>query len=231
LTRDTYKKLRIAGWILFVGYIPVGALAAWLCSALFKSDTPALWFAGSWAVLLFAISVVLGFRTCPYCRAINPYLGGLKASCRRCHRPPGESKERASLVPWGVVVLLLFLAVALGTKWISASHPKKFQPLTLPSGSVIKVQDIWKVTVFQKGTFLVLEYESHQKIADKAALRTEAAEVWSVFKTEVEKRGFKAALTIAHEGPAQGFLLQPLSYEFTYQKQPDGSWTVSEDQK
>src|SRR5262249_36553707 len=145
--------------------------------------------------------------------------------------PPSESEQPASLVPWGVVVLLLFMAVALGTRWISASHPKKFQPLTLPSGSVIKVQNIWQVTVFQKGTFFVLEYESHEKIADKPALRKEAAEVWSVFKTEVEKRGFKAALTIAHEAPGRGFLPGSLGYEFTYQKQPDGSWTVSDDQK
>lgn len=145
---------------------------------------------------------------------------------------PASSLRTRLLVGMSVTVglgLLVFIIKA-GTGWQSTNDD---QALTLPSGSVIKIRQVWQLNVFQEPPALRLDYQTNLKIADNSALRSEADEVWSVFfRNKVEEGHFTKAVITAHE-PSKGWSLLRArdAYMFTYTKQADGGWSLSERQK
>jgi hypothetical protein len=130
------------------------------------------------------------------------------------------------------VTLGLGLTVCFIEAGAGSPSTGKDQAVTLPSGSIIKIQQIWKLYVPQEPPALMLDYQTSLKTADNIALRNEADEVWSVFfKDKVEEGHFTTAVVTAHEPFKGRSLLRPLGYRFTYTKQADGGWSCSERQK
>jgi hypothetical protein len=129
-----------------------------------------------------------------------------------------------------VLVLMVLLALIVAFRAYTRSN-KAMQDLKLPSGKTVKVRQIWQQKGFNHFAALCLDYQTDLKLADRAALREEADEVWSVFKKDVEAGKFNTGEIIAHEVQQHYSLLEPLGYRFAYQKQEDGSWIRSEDQK
>lgn len=75
----------------------------------------------------------------------------------------------------------------------------------------------------------MLQYQTDLKVADKAALRAEADEIWPVFKVDVERANLKNAIISANEVP-QGFIIKRgNSYNFVYEKNADGVWHCMDD--
>lgn len=132
--------------------------------------------------------------------------------------------------PIGAVVVGLFLFI-LACNLSGCSSNKKYQTLTLPSGKIIKVRLIWTNKVLNEAPVLVLDYETDLKLANKAALREEVKEIWSVFRSDVEKGKFNKAAITAHEAAKRYLFLEPPPYRFTYEKQQDGTWICTERQK
>ncbi len=77
----------------------------------------------------------------------------------------------------------------------------------------------------------MLKYETDLKTSDAVALRKEADEIWSVFKAEVEKGSFKAAVLNANEKPTGNFLQKSNGYNFVYERAADGRWHCLDDDK
>ncbi len=77
----------------------------------------------------------------------------------------------------------------------------------------------------------MLKYETDLKTSDAVALRKEADEIWSVFKADVEKQSFKAAVLSANEKPTGNFLQKSNGYNFVYERAPDGRWHCLADDK
>jgi len=75
----------------------------------------------------------------------------------------------------------------------------------------------------------MLQYQTDLKVSDKAALRAEIDEIWLVFKNDVERANLKDAIINANEVP-QGFIIKKSnSYNFVYEKRPDGTWNCLDD--
>jgi len=83
---------------------------------------------------------------------------------------------------------------------------------------------------FSKGApALVLKYQTDLNINDKAALQSEAGEIWPMFKKDVEHENLSSALIIANAVP-QGTLIKTVhSYNFVYEKTADGTWRCLND--
>ena len=71
---------------------------------------------------------------------------------------------------------------------------------------------------------MILQYQTDLKVADKAALRDEADEIWPVFRIDVERANLKSAVISANEIP-QGFIIKRgNAYNFVYEQDPNGVW-------
>ena len=75
----------------------------------------------------------------------------------------------------------------------------------------------------------MLRYETDLKVSDKAALRKEADEIWSVLKVDAENGHFTSAVVSANEKPSGLVLKKSSGYNFVYEKRADGKWHCVED--
>ena len=78
---------------------------------------------------------------------------------------------------------------------------------------------------------LMLKYETDLKTSDTVALRKEADEIWSVFRTDVEKGSFSAAVLSANEKATGTFFQKSSGYNCVYQRAADGRWHCLDDDK
>ena len=77
----------------------------------------------------------------------------------------------------------------------------------------------------------MLQYQTDYKISDKAELRKEVDEIWSYFKTDVEKGNFTSAIISANEVPHGIIFKNSSGYNFVFEKNPDGTWRCLDDKK
>jgi len=126
--------------------------------------------------------------------------------------------------------ITLSLSLAL-LCFLSPSTAQQTQSLKLPSGRVIKVLGVGRIDFPQGPAALMLKYETDLKTSDTIALRKEADEIWSVFKADVEKQSFKAAVLSANEKPTGNFLQKSNGYNFVYERAADGRWHCLADDK
>jgi hypothetical protein len=95
---------------------------------------------------------------------------------------------------------------------------------TLPSGKQVRVMGLGRINFSQGAPALMLKHQTDLRVTDKIALRSEADEIWPVFKTDVEHANLNAGIISANEIP-QGFLVKSgLSCNFVYKKSGDGTW-------
>lgn len=133
-----------------------------------------------------------------------------------------------------LLVLCLVLFVIGCTPTIKYSPGKNITDLqgsqfqqgenTLPSGRKIVITSVNKMD-FNSGepSALVLNYSTQTSIDDMTELRSEADEVWSLFRKDVEN----ASLTVGALRPVNG----PKGYGFVFRKRDDGSWYCTNDEK
>src|SRR5258708_28734363 len=112
----------------------------------------------------------------------------------------------------------------------TASGPR-YSLVNLPSGRQVKVVAVVPMHLSAGAPALMLQYETDYKISDQAELRKEVDEIWSYFKTDVEKGNFTSAIISANEVP-HGFIVKNgRTYNFVFEKQPDGTWQCLDDKK
>ena len=108
------------------------------------------------------------------------------------------------------------------------AHPN-YKTFNLPSGKAIRLIGMGQINFRQGAPALILQYQTDLKVADKAALRGEADEIWPVFKMDVERANLKSAIISANEIP-QGFIIKRgNSYNFVYEKDTTGVWHCLDD--
>ena len=103
--------------------------------------------------------------------------------------------------------------------------------MTLPSGKKVKVLSVMPMRFSQGPPALMITYQTDNKISDQSALQSEVDEIWSSFKTDVEKGNFTEAIVSANEVPQGVLLKQSKGYNFIFKKEPDGVWRRLEDKK
>ena len=133
-----------------------------------------------------------------------------------------------------LLLFLLTLLVASCSPYVKYTPGKNISDLqsgdlqqgenTLPSGRRIIINGVETMT-FNSGepTALVLNYSTEASLDNKAELRTEVDEVWSLFRKNVED----AHLTVGALRPVNG----PRGYGFVFRKRDDGTWYCMEDEK
>jgi hypothetical protein len=89
----------------------------------------------------------------------------------------------------------------------------------------VKILGIGKIYLSQsKQWVLNLDYESKINIDDLVALRMEVEEIWPIFKKDVERTDLALASINSNE-PRIGFIVRKnRSYQFVWEKVPDGIW-------
>jgi len=97
-------------------------------------------------------------------------------------------------------------------------------PVKLSSGKTIRVRAVGPLYFTQASPALNLQYETDLTIDDRQALTHEVTEIWQDFRRDADRGNFQAAVITAHE-KARGFIItQNRSYNFVFDRRPDGSW-------
>jgi len=129
-------------------------------------------------------------------------------------------KTRAALAS---LLISLLGAVACGGEPPHTVH-------TLPSGKQVKVLGMTKMAFPQGPPALMLRYLTEIDIQDHAALRREAAEIWPVFRVDVERANLSDAILSANR--MKGSIINTgMSYNFVFKKNAAGTWACLDDHK
>jgi len=107
---------------------------------------------------------------------------------------------------------------------VACTTSPNYKTFNLPSGKAIRVIGMGQINFSQGAPAMILQYQTDLKVADKAALRDEADEIWPVFRIDVERANLKSAVISANEIP-QGFIIKRgNAYNFVYEQDPTGVW-------
>ncbi len=126
------------------------------------------------------------------------------------------------------------LAIALSilvTCVACSSQAQNFKTVKLPSGKEIKVTGMVKMNFPNSDPALVLNYLTDIPIEDRATLRKEIDEVWSVFEVDVEKAKLKAGVIRVTHMEGSGLVKSGKGYGYVFVKRDDGQWHCTEDDK
>lgn len=116
--------------------------------------------------------------------------------------------------------------------WIGCGGPaQNFRTFKLPSGKEIKVTGVGKMDFPNSDPALVMNYLTDISIDDKAALRKEVDEIWSVFQRDVENAKLKAGVIRATHLEGSGLVSSGKGYGFVFMKHDDGKWYCLDDEK
>jgi hypothetical protein len=104
--------------------------------------------------------------------------------------------------------------------------------LKLPSGKRVKVLGSGPVfNTSGKRLGVMFKYETELKVADKAALRKEADEVFAAIGPDAEKANETSVIVSAIEKPTGFILTKSQGCNFVYERLPNGTWHNLDDQK
>jgi hypothetical protein len=132
---------------------------------------------------------------------------------------------RLRYVPHDIVlplILLLSLALTCGCR-----DEQKYTLRDLPSGKKVKVLGVHAVKLGEVSTGLMLQYQTDLEFDDSLAVQREVSDIWTFFKSDVERANLADAIISVNEG-RRGFILghnRTLYYYF--KKRADGSWATS----
>jgi len=105
-----------------------------------------------------------------------------------------------------------------------STNGQNYKAVSLPSGKQIKVMAVQKMYFSKGAPALMLKYQTDLDFNDKAALRSEADEIWPTFRNNVEHENLSSAIIIANAVPTGTFIKTSRSYNFVYEKTADGTW-------
>jgi hypothetical protein len=125
-------------------------------------------------------------------------------------------------------LLILSLAVLFAFPCDAQQSSRLFK---LPSGRVVKLLGMGRISFSKGPPALMLKYETDLKITDKDALRKQADEVFAVLKVDAENGAFQSAIVSANEKPTGVILKKSQGYNFVYEKRVNGQWHCLEDDK
>jgi hypothetical protein len=156
----------------------------------------------------------------PHARAGQDGRGHRFAAYARCSTDYGGAM-RAWAAIIGIAVLL------------SGCAGPRYRERVLPSGRVVKVMGLGRVYLTDGGRWaIVLKYETNVPMEDLAALRTEAMDIWTVFRTDADASGLSVAALSANEPPRYTilgpFVTTNRSHGFAFEKR-DGTWVPMPD--
>jgi hypothetical protein len=100
---------------------------------------------------------------------------------------------------------------------------------TLASGDSIQLLDGSTMHFSSGPSALRLRYQTSKSISDLPGLRKQAQEVWDNLRPQVEQEGFRNAVLSANDAPKGFILTTNSSYNFVFDRRPDGSWHCSFD--
>ena len=116
--------------------------------------------------------------------------------------------------------ILLMLVMAS----LNCGGTDNFKATKLPSGKEIKIKLIIKTDFPNSDPALLMDYLTEIPIDDKAALRKEIDEIWSVFQADVENARLKAGVIRATHNEGFGFFKSSKGYGYVFVKRDDGQW-------
>ena len=117
------------------------------------------------------------------------------------------------------LTLCLFAWFAVGC----ASGPR-YQLKKLPSGKEIKMLSLTTMTYSSGSPAVIFKYQTDLAIDDVAALQAEANEIMGVLKIDAERTNVTRAMVSASNEPKGVVFTQVKSYNFLFEKRPDGTW-------
>jgi len=127
----------------------------------------------------------------------------------------------------GVIILLMMIAIPTFLRGPGSPG----SPTTLPSGRQIKITGIGPMH-FPNGTdAMILNCETDISIDDKADLRKEVDEIWSIFRKDVEAAGTTNGVIRVTRPEGSGLVTQSKGYGFVFEKRADGQWHCLQDEK
>jgi hypothetical protein len=130
------------------------------------------------------------------------------------------------------LALIMILAVTLIVLAGCSSDNRQGKPYTLPSGHVIRVLSMSPLRYTNgNAPSLMFRYQTDLKTSDKAALRSEADQIWQLLQVDADKGDFRSAIISASEVP-NGFIFKHSSgFNFVYEKLAGGAWRCLCDEK
>lgn len=108
----------------------------------------------------------------------------------------------------------------------SGSRPQ-YQIRTLSSGRTLKVLGERRISFPQSGPALMLQYQTDVPLADTAALRAEAADVWRDYQARADSAGVQGAILSANMPPSGGLVSHSGGFNFVYRRGPAGEWRAA----
>ncbi len=102
-----------------------------------------------------------------------------------------------------------------------------YQVEVLPSGRVVKIMGLSKMYASDGKAALMLRYLTEIKLDNVAELRKEAEDIWSKFRSKVEKAELDGAILSATTPPEGWIIKTSKSYNFLIRKNKDGQWEFS----
>jgi hypothetical protein len=95
----------------------------------------------------------------------------------------------------------------------------------------VQILSVGEMHFSQSSPALTVKYQTTLKIDDVPALRKEADGVFERFRPQAEQQGFTNAILSANDVPHGFIFTQNSSYNFIYEKGPDGSWHCTNGQQ
>jgi len=125
----------------------------------------------------------------------------------------------------------LSIASLLLLTCLACSTHQNHELVKLPSGKQIKVTSVTRMDLPNSSPSLVMNYLTDISIDDKAALRKEVDEIWTVFQKDVEKAKLKVGAIRATHVEGSGLIKSGKGYGFVFVKRDDGQWVCLDDVK
>src|SRR5262249_37689925 len=128
-------------------------------------------------------------------------------------------------------ILILAVLTSFGCS-VFGNQAKTSDKYKLPSGREIKITGMNQMQFANGQTGLVLNYQTEIPIENLDELKAEVAEVWTIFRIDVERAGVNSGIIRATHLESGGLFVQNgKGYGFVYLKNADGTWYMDESKK
>lgn len=115
------------------------------------------------------------------------------------------------------------IALPAAGMWACGGGPRT-TPYRLSSGRTIRVLSVGPMYFSHDQPALVLRYQTDLNVDQKERLRAEVTEIWKDFRKEADRADMTGAIIMANEVPKGRFIQRGRSFNFVFEKRPDGTW-------
>jgi hypothetical protein len=133
------------------------------------------------------------------------------------------------MTAWRWIACAVLVAVSVAG---CSGDNRQGKPFTLPSGHGIRILSVAPLH-YTSGAppSLMFRYQTDLNTSNKAALRKEADEIWTLLRIDAEKGRFTSAIISANEVPEGVIFKKSRMYNFVYEKRADGIWHSLDDER